>query len=67
MNPRGGRIPKLPVCLDKRLDLTRRELEALFAQVGERFEGLPNEPKAQLFVGDYSTDEQLNCFLRHGP
>ena len=66
MNPRGGRIPELPVCLDKRLDLARRELEALFAQGGERFERLPNELKPQIFVGDYSTDERLNRFLRHG-
>ena len=43
------------------------ELEPLFAQGGKRFERLPNEPEAQLFVGDYSADEQLNGFLRHGP
>jgi hypothetical protein len=67
MNPRGGRIPQLPVCLDERLDLARRELEPLFAQGRERFEGLPNELKPQIFVSDYSTDEQLNRFLRHGP
>jgi hypothetical protein len=66
MNPLGGCIPELPVCLDKRFDLTRRELEALFAQRGERFEGLPNESKTQLFVSNYSTDERLNRFLRHG-
>jgi hypothetical protein len=66
MNPLGGCIPELPVCLDKGLDFTRREFEALFAQGGERFERLPNESKTQLFVGDYSTDQRLNRFLRHG-
>jgi hypothetical protein len=67
VNPSGSRIPQLLVRLDERLDFTRREVDTLLSQRGERFEGLPNEPKAQLFVGDDLTDERLNCFLRHGP
>jgi hypothetical protein len=66
MDARGCRLPQLPIGVDERLDLTRGEVEALFAQGGERFEGLQNEPGAQLFVGDYLTDQRLNCFLRHG-
>jgi hypothetical protein len=67
MNPCGCGIPQLAIGLEERLDLTRREVDALIAQSGERFQRLPDEPKAQFFVGDDLTDEQLNRFLRHGP
>jgi hypothetical protein len=67
MNPCGCGIPQLPVGLDECLDLDRREVDALIAQSAECLERLSDEPKAQLFVGDYLADEQLNRFLRHGP
>ena len=66
MDPRGGRIPELPVGIDERVDFSGRQLETSFAQGRKRFTRLFDELQPQFFVCDDLTDEQLNRFLRHG-
>jgi hypothetical protein len=50
----------------ERLHLSRRQIETLFPQSGQGFEGIPKESKSILLVREQSSDDQLNCFLRHG-
>src|SRR3954463_2083542 len=65
MDTCGDGIPQVLVDLDERIELARRELDALVTQRGQRLAWVVDELASQFFVGEDPADEQLYGFLRH--
>jgi hypothetical protein len=66
VNSLCGIGPERAIGSYERCDLSARQLDPLIAQSVQGSERITEEPQTILFVGDESTDEQLDRLLRHG-